>query len=81
MAGAVSSLTEKKDGGNSNPISIEIVVTAVQALPDMDEEFILDECDFLGDEIKAKTFMALDVKLRRSGCRGSSVLRSELNRV
>ncbi|KAE8681941.1 two-component response regulator ARR2-like [Hibiscus syriacus] len=65
MASAVSSLTEKKDDGNSNPISIESVVTAVQALPDMDEDFILDACDFLEDEIKAKTFMALDVKLRK----------------
>ncbi|KAE8701999.1 two-component response regulator ARR2-like [Hibiscus syriacus] len=65
MASAVSSLTEKKDDENSNPISIESVVTAVQTLPYMDEEFILDACDFLEDEIKAKTFMALDVKLRK----------------
>ncbi|GMJ01330.1 hypothetical protein like AT4G02210 [Hibiscus trionum] len=65
MASAVSSLMEKKDDGNSNPISIETVITAVQALPDMDEDLILDACDFLEDDIKAKTFMALDVKLRK----------------
>ncbi|OMO82032.1 hypothetical protein COLO4_23291 [Corchorus olitorius] len=65
MATAVSSLTEKKDDGNSNSISIENVITAVQALPDMDEDLILDACDFLEDEIKAKTFLALDVKLRK----------------
>ncbi|KAK8635619.1 hypothetical protein V6N13_004348 [Hibiscus sabdariffa] len=65
MASAVSSLSEKKDDGNSNPVSIENVITAVQTLPDMDEDVILDACDFLEDEIKAKTFMALDVKLRK----------------
>ncbi|KAK9002210.1 hypothetical protein V6N11_024896 [Hibiscus sabdariffa] len=65
MASAVSSLTEKKDDGNSNPVSIENVITAVQTLPDMDEDLILDACDFLEDETKAKTFMALDVKLRK----------------
>ncbi|XWS76609.1 hypothetical protein CRYUN_Cryun01aG0191400 [Craigia yunnanensis] len=65
MATAVSSLTEKKDDGNSNSISIENVIAAIQALPDMDEDLILDACDFLEDEIKAKTFLALDVKLRK----------------
>ena len=64
MATAVSSLTEKDDG-NSNFISIENVITVVQALPDMDEDLILDACDFLEDEIKAKTFLALDIKLRK----------------
>ncbi|XVF32831.1 hypothetical protein REPUB_Repub17cG0116500 [Reevesia pubescens] len=65
MATAVSSLTEKKDDGNSNSVSIENVITAVQGLPDMDEDLILDACDFLEDELKAKTFLALDVKLRK----------------
>ncbi|XVF22151.1 hypothetical protein REPUB_Repub12eG0148900 [Reevesia pubescens] len=65
MATAVSSLTEKKDDGNSNSVSIENVIAAVQALPDMDEDLILDACDFLEGEIKAKTFLALDVKLRK----------------
>ncbi|EOX95182.1 Uncharacterized protein TCM_004738 isoform 1 [Theobroma cacao] len=65
MATAVTSLTEKKDDGSSNPISIENVIIAVQALPDLDEDLILDACDFLEDEIKAKTFLALDAKLRK----------------
>ncbi|XWS36141.1 hypothetical protein CRYUN_Cryun20dG0059200 [Craigia yunnanensis] len=56
MATVVSSLTEKKDDGNSNSISVENVITAVQALPYMDEDLILDACDFLEDETKAKAF-------------------------
>ncbi|EOA22753.1 hypothetical protein CARUB_v10003465mg [Capsella rubella] len=46
-------------------MAIEDAVEAIQALPDMDEELILDACDLLEDEIKAKTFLALDVKLRK----------------
>ncbi|XP_021672829.2 uncharacterized protein At2g29880 isoform X2 [Hevea brasiliensis] len=65
MATAVSSLSDKRKDENSNFISIENVIRTVQALPDMDEELILDACDFLEDETKAKTFMALDVKLRK----------------
>ncbi|PPS19078.1 hypothetical protein GOBAR_AA01484 [Gossypium barbadense] len=62
---AVSSLIEKKDDENTNSISIENMITAVQALPDMDEGLILDACDLLEDKIKSKTFMELDVKLRK----------------
>ncbi|TYH05405.1 hypothetical protein ES288_A08G080300v1 [Gossypium darwinii] len=65
MASAVSSLIEKKDDENTNSISIENMITAVQALPDMDEGLILDACDLLEDKIKSKTFMELDVKLRK----------------
>ncbi|KAI7980554.1 L10-interacting MYB domain-containing protein [Camellia lanceoleosa] len=68
MATAVSCLADKKkDDENSSSISVENVIEAIQALPDMDEDFILDACDLLEDEKKAKTFLALDVKLRRSG--------------
>ncbi|CAN0889085.1 L10-interacting MYB domain-containing protein [Linum grandiflorum] len=49
----------------AEPIAIEHVVEAIQALPEMDEELILDACDLLEDDFKAKTFMALDVKLRK----------------
>lgn len=64
MATAVSSLADKrKDDDNSIPI--ESVIEAIQALPDMDEELVLDACDFLEDEKKAKTFLALDIKLRK----------------
>lgn len=63
---AVSSFSDGKSGDlNSNSVAIECVIAAVQALPDMDEDLILDACDFLEDEMKAKTFMALDVKLRK----------------
>lgn len=66
MATAVSSLSDRKNNeDNSNLVSIENVIAAVQTLPDMDEDLILDACDFLEDEMKAKTFMALDVKLRK----------------
>ncbi|XP_027352552.1 L10-interacting MYB domain-containing protein isoform X2 [Abrus precatorius] len=63
MAAVVSTLSTKKNDDNS--ISIENVIEAVQALPDMDEDLVLDACDFLEDERKAKTFLALDVKLRK----------------
>ncbi|KAL0459730.1 UNVERIFIED_CONTAM: hypothetical protein Slati_0600200 [Sesamum latifolium] len=66
MATAVSSLVDKrKEDDNPNAIPVELVVTAIQALPDMDEDLVLDACDFLEDEKKAKTFLALDVKLRK----------------
>ncbi|XP_065633538.1 L10-interacting MYB domain-containing protein isoform X2 [Quercus suber] len=66
MASAVNSLSDKKkDDENSNSIPIENVIEAVQALPDMDEDLVLDACDFVEDEKKAKTFLALDVKLRK----------------
>lgn len=64
MATAVSSLSDKKKNDESS-ISIENVIEAVQALSDMDEDLVLDACDLLEDEKKAKTFMALDVKLRK----------------
>lgn len=66
MATPVSTILDRKNSDeNSNAIAIENVIAAVQALPDMDEDLILDACDFLEDELKAKTFMALDIKLRK----------------
>lgn len=64
MASAVSSLSDRRKN-DENSIPIENVIEAVQALPDMDEDLVLDACDLLEDEKKSKTFMALDVKLRR----------------
>lgn len=66
MVDAAACLSDrKKDDEHSNSVQIEQVIEAVQALPDMDDDLILDACDFLEDEIKSKTFMALDVKLRK----------------
>ncbi|XP_057964303.1 uncharacterized protein LOC131155288 [Malania oleifera] len=66
MATIVSSLADKtKEDENPNSLSIEHVIEAVQALPDMDEDLVLDACDLLEDEKKAKTFLALDIKLRK----------------
>ncbi|XP_052186077.1 uncharacterized protein LOC127797312 isoform X2 [Diospyros lotus] len=66
MATAVSSLADKKkEDEDWSSVSIEHVIEAIQALPDMDEDLVLDACDFLEDEKKAKTFLALDVKLRK----------------
>ncbi|XP_043721145.1 L10-interacting MYB domain-containing protein-like [Telopea speciosissima] len=66
MASAVTSLADKnKENNNCNSVSIENVIEAVQAVPELDEELLLDACDFLEDEKMAKTFLALDVKLRK----------------
>ncbi|CAI9781084.1 unnamed protein product [Fraxinus pennsylvanica] len=66
MATVVSSLADKrKEDGILNSAPIENVIEAIQALPDMNEGLVLDACDFLEDETKAKTFLALDVKLRK----------------
>ncbi|KAM7275277.1 hypothetical protein ACFE04_017143 [Oxalis oulophora] len=61
----VFSSDKGKDEDNFNEISVESIIEAVQALPDMDEDFVLDAIDFLEDEIKAKTFMALENRLRK----------------
>ncbi|CAN1352943.1 L10-interacting MYB domain-containing protein [Linum perenne] len=50
---------------NKSTPSIERVVEAIQALPEMDEDLILDACDLLEDDFKATTFMALDARLRK----------------
>lgn len=63
MATVISTLSTNTN--NDNSISIETVIKEVQALPDMDEDLVLDACDFLEDEKKAKTFLALNAKLRK----------------
>lgn len=64
MTTAVSSLADTRKEDDTVPV--EIVVAAIQALPEMDEELVLDACDFLeDDDKKAKTFMALNAKLRK----------------
>ncbi|XP_028807106.1 uncharacterized protein LOC114761834 isoform X2 [Neltuma alba] len=63
MADAVKKLMNKKD--NSNDRSFQNAISALQAMPDIDEELVMDACDLLEDERKAKTFLALDVSLRK----------------
>ncbi|XP_010274349.1 PREDICTED: L10-interacting MYB domain-containing protein-like isoform X2 [Nelumbo nucifera] len=63
MAMAITSLTNKKEIDNS--FSTENVIGLLQAVPDMDEELLLDACDILEDETNAKIFLALDATLRK----------------
>ncbi|XP_022154972.1 ubiquitin-like isoform X2 [Momordica charantia] len=55
----------KQRDGSSGSISIGAVIKAVQALPDMDEDLILDACDFFQNPQNGEIFMALDRKLRK----------------
>ncbi|XP_042491122.1 uncharacterized protein LOC122070941 isoform X2 [Macadamia integrifolia] len=63
MADVVTSLKNREE--NKNFVSIENVISELQAVPDIDDELLLDACDLLEDEKKAKTFLALDVSLRK----------------
>lgn len=62
MAGVVKRLVNKKE---NNGKLIESAIDALQAIPEIDDELMLDACDLLEDERKAKTFLALDVSLRK----------------
>ncbi|KAJ9537526.1 hypothetical protein OSB04_030259 [Centaurea solstitialis] len=63
MANVVSKLVNGK--AEKNYVSIERAVDALQAIPDLDDDLLLDGCDILEDEKKAKTFLALDASLRK----------------
>lgn len=67
MAVAVTTLTKKKKKKkkNGNCISTKNVIDALQAIPDIDEDLLLDACDFLEDERRARMFLALDETLRK----------------
>lgn len=57
------SMLDKKE--ERSYVSIENAIDALQAISDIDDELMLDACDLLEDERKAKTFLALDVNLRK----------------
>lgn len=63
MASAVKALMNKREKNNNK--SFENALSALQAMPDIDEELVMDACDLLEDERKAKIFLALDVSLRK----------------
>ncbi|KAM7459599.1 hypothetical protein LguiA_036593 [Lonicera macranthoides] len=63
VANVVSKLVNKKT--DKNYIAIERAIDALQAIPDIDDDLLLDACDLLEDERKAKTFLALDASLRK----------------
>lgn len=63
MAGIVTKLVSKKEDKDQK--SVKGAIDALQAIPDIDDELLLDACDLLEDERKAKTFLALDVTLRK----------------
>lgn len=64
MAGVVTRLVNMKQNHN-NYKAVEGAIDALQAIPDIDDELMLDACDLLEDERKAKTFLALDATLRK----------------
>ncbi|KAI3804546.1 hypothetical protein L1987_26174 [Smallanthus sonchifolius] len=63
MANVVSKLVNGKIDRSYS--AIEKAVDALQAIPDIDDDLLLDGCDILEDEKKAKTFLALDASLRK----------------
>ncbi|XP_017420008.1 uncharacterized protein LOC108330061 isoform X2 [Vigna angularis] len=62
MASAVKALMNKRENSNS---SFEDALSVLQAMPDIDEELVMDASDLLEDETKAKIFLALDTSLRK----------------
>ncbi|KAI4337231.1 hypothetical protein L6164_015674 [Bauhinia variegata] len=63
MAGAMKTLVNKEEKNSDN--SSENALSVLQAMPDIDDELIIDACDLFEDERKAKTFLALDASLRK----------------
>ncbi|XP_061360841.1 L10-interacting MYB domain-containing protein-like [Gastrolobium bilobum] len=63
MEVAVTSLSKKTK--KEDNFSVDNVIRELQAIPDLDDDLILDACDFLEDEKRARMFLALDANLRK----------------
>ncbi|KAK4281745.1 hypothetical protein QN277_013202 [Acacia crassicarpa] len=63
VAISVSSLTKKTK--KEDKFSMDNVISVLQTIPDMDDDLILDACDFLEDERRARMFLALNTNLRK----------------
>lgn len=62
MDGSAKAMADEKEDDIK---SLESALNALQAMPDMDEELIMDACDLLEDNKKAKIFLTLDVNMRK----------------
>ncbi|KAK7392719.1 hypothetical protein VNO78_21165 [Psophocarpus tetragonolobus] len=60
---AVTSLTKKAK--REDNFSVDNVIRVLQAIPDLDDDLILDACDFLEDERRGRIFLALAPHLRK----------------
>ena len=63
MAVVVTSLTKKTK--IEDTFSIDKAIKVLQDIPGMDEDLILDACELLEDERRARMFLALDDNLRK----------------
>lgn len=64
MAAAVSSLMVRQRKKEKS-VSIETAIKVLQTVPDIEDNLLLDACDFLEHERRARTFLALDSTLRK----------------
>lgn len=62
-ANAVKKLMKRKDESNGG--CFQNALSALQAMPDIDDELVMDACDLLEDEKKAQIFLALNMSLRK----------------
>ncbi|XVF55898.1 hypothetical protein PTKIN_Ptkin06aG0073300 [Pterospermum kingtungense] len=62
LAFMITSIKKKKENAD---VSTERVIEELQAIPGVDDDLLLDACDFLEDDRRARMFLALDVSLRK----------------